>query len=241
MHGVVADAFHMSFRAYKGRLFLLGSNDIWWGSLTNWADRLLALMNIGDFIAALRLATRYYAGHGEKLTIGLPEDDDARKALVGEKLFEMISASLKYAFGKNQQAGNVPIEKPQMAELAEVCMTACLTTEDQDFLFDEVFPWYEDHDQGPLFVDVLEPYILDGRISKMPPLAVKVLIDHFATTHTPSKLEEIICLLDTSSMDLDQVTTLCKTYNLYDAYIYVWNKSPDRLRHTLGRTHTAGV
>jgi vacuolar protein sorting-associated protein 8 len=28
MHGVVADAFYMSFRAYKGRLFLLGANDI---------------------------------------------------------------------------------------------------------------------------------------------------------------------------------------------------------------------
>ena len=225
MHGVVADAFHMSFRAYKGRLFLLGCNDIWWGGLTNWADRLLALMNIGDFIAAIRLATRYYMGHGEKLTIGLPEDDDARISMVGDKLFEMMSASLRYAFGKNQQAGNEPVEKPQLMELAEACIAACLATDDRDFLFDEVFPWYEDHDQGGLFMDVLEPHVWDSRIITMPPPALKVLIEHFAVIHTPTKLEELICLLDTSSMDIDQVTNLCKKYNLFDAYVYVWTKA----------------
>ncbi|KIX92160.1 uncharacterized protein Z520_12153 [Fonsecaea multimorphosa CBS 102226] len=222
MHGVVADAFHMSFRAYKGRLFLLGFNDVWTGVLTNWADRLLAMINVGDFIGAIRLATQYYQGEGEKVTIGLPEEDNVRAGVVKEKLDEMMSASLKYAFGKNQQAGSDQIEKPQMAELADACIKACLIMHDQDFLFEEVFSWYEDHGHGPLFVDVLEPYILDQRISSVPPPALKTLINHFVETHTPSVLEEIICMLDTSTMDIDQVTTLCKQYALYDAYIYVW-------------------
>ncbi|KAL6250687.1 Vacuolar protein sorting-associated protein 8 [Rhinocladiella similis] len=222
MHGVVADAFHMSFRAYKGRLFLLGFNDIWTGVLTNWADRLLALMNVGDFIGAIRLATKYYLGEGEKVTIGLPEEDELRASMVQEKLIEMMTASLKYAFGKNQQAGNEPIEKPQMIELADASIKACLTMNNQEFLFEEVFPWYDDNDHGPLFVDILEPYILDEKVVSIPPPALKTLIDHFAITHTPSTLEEIICMLDTSTMDIDQVTSLCKRYSLYDAYIYVW-------------------
>ncbi|EXJ78152.1 hypothetical protein A1O3_09313 [Capronia epimyces CBS 606.96] len=222
MHGVVADAFHMSFRTYKGRLFLLGFNDIWTGALTNWADRLLAMINVGDFVGAIRLATKYYRGEGEKATIGLPEEDRVRSGLVREKLYEMMTASLKYAFGKNQQAGNALIEKPQMIELADACIKACLVTEDPDFLFEEVFAWYEDHDHGPLFVDVLEPYILDQQIVAVPPPALKTLINHFVVTHTPSTLEEMICMLDTSTMDIDQVTTLCKKYHLYDAYIYVW-------------------
>ncbi len=222
MHGVVADAFHMSFRAYKGRLFLLGHNDIWTGALTNWADRLLAMINIGDFNGAIRLAASYYQGQGEKATIGLPENDSTRASLVKEKLTEMMTASLKYAFGKNQQAGSDQIEKPQMVELADACIKACLVMEDQDFLFEDVFPWYEEHEQGHLFVDVLEPYILDQTITSVPPLALKTLITYFAQTHTPSVLEELICTLDTSTMDIDQVTTLCKRYSLYDAYIYVW-------------------
>lgn len=222
MHGVVADAFHMSFRAYKGRLFLLGFNDIWIGALTNWADRLLALMNIGDFIGAIRLATRYYTGVGEKSTIGLPEEDILRFEMVKERLSEMMAASLKYAFGKNQQAGNEPIEKPQMIELAEACLKACLVMQDLDFLFEEVFAWFDDNDEGQLFVDLLEPYILDRTIVSLPPPVLKTMIDHFVITHTPSTLEEIICMLETSTMDLDQITTLCRQHNLYDAYIYVW-------------------
>lgn len=225
MHGVVADAFHMSFRAYKGRLFLLGFNDLIYGSLTNWADRLLALIETGDFIGAIELATTYYGGHGEKATIGLPEEDETRHNVVKDKLVEIISASVKYAFGRNSQAGSRRVEVEQLKILAAACVAACMTTDDLDFMFDEVYPWFEDNEQANTFLDVLEPYILERKVSSLPPSAVKALIDHFAVTHTSTNLEEIICILDTTTMDIDQVTSLCKKYNLYDAYIYVWNSA----------------
>ena len=222
MHGVVADAFYMSFRAYKGRLFVLGVNEISIGSLSNWADRLLAMLEAGDFIGAIRLATSYYSGDGEKVTIGLPEDDKSRHAVVQEKLVEMMSASLRYAFGQNQQAGTGQLDSFQLKELAIACATATMGIGDTVFLFDEVFAWYDDHDKATIFLDVLEPYILDGQITSIPPIAFKPLIDHYMITHNPRSLEEIICRLDTSTIDIDQVTSLCKKYNLYDAYIYVW-------------------
>lgn len=97
MHGVVADAFYMSFRAYKGRIFLLGFNEVSTGTISNWADRLLALMEQGNFIGAIRLATLYFLGDADKATVGLPENNAARHRLVGEKILEMMSASLKYS------------------------------------------------------------------------------------------------------------------------------------------------
>ncbi|KAI9931602.1 Vacuolar protein sorting-associated protein 8 [Aspergillus wentii] len=224
MHGVVADAFYMSFRVYKGRLFLLGYNETLMGGLSNWADRLLALMEAGDFIGAIRLATTYYQGNAEKLTIGLPEEDMLRRPIVRERLLEMISASLKYAFGRNTEASNKRLESRQLQELAEVSITACVSIGDEEFLWDEVFNWYEEHDSPGLFLDALESYIVEGTVRSLPPTAVKALIDHFATNHTASGLEEIICLLDTTTMDIEQVTKLCQHYNLYDAYIYVWNR-----------------
>lgn len=225
MHGVVADAFFMSFRAYKGRLFLLGFNDILVGNLSNWADRLLALMESGDFIAAIRLATSYYLGAGEKLTIGLPEDDKARYELVRPKLMEMMSASLRYAFGRNQQASPERLEKPQLAELAEVCISSCISVNDREFLFDEVYTWYDDNNMAAPFLDAIEPYIVSGEMRAFPPPAIKTLVEHFLTNHTVSDLENIICLLETSSMDIDQVTTLCRKHNLYEAYIHVWTRT----------------
>jgi hypothetical protein len=224
MHGVVADAFHMSFRSYKGRLFLLGYNEALVGNLSNWADRLLALMEAGDFIAALRLATSYYTGNSEKLTVGLPEENGLRQPIVQDKLLEMISASLKYAFGRNSEASNGRLEHQQLEELAEVSIAACIHMSDEEFLWEEVFNWYEEHESAGVFLDALEPRIIDGTLRSLPPTAVKALINHFIGTHSTGRLEEIICLLDTSTMDIDQVTTLCKQHNLYDAFIYVWNR-----------------
>ncbi|WEW58735.1 Vacuolar protein sorting-associated protein 8 [Emydomyces testavorans] len=225
MHGVTADAFYMSFRAYKGRLFLLGFNEISVGTLSNWADRLLALMECGDFIGSIRLATAFYIGSSEKLTVGLPEEDALRHQVVQEKLLEMMGASLRYAFGKNEEANTERADPRQLQELAEACIAACDAMNNQEFLFDEVYPWYEDYGSEHIFLDVLEPYIVQGNFRTLPPGAVKSLISHFSTNHTASRLEEIICLLDTSTIDIDQVTSLCKHYNLYDAFIYVWNRA----------------
>ncbi|KAF3484116.1 uncharacterized protein GIQ15_03440 [Arthroderma uncinatum] len=225
MHGVIADAFYMSFRAYKGRLFLLGFNDICVGSLSNWADRLLALVESGDFIGAIRLATSFYIGHSEKLTVGLPEEDDLRHQVVQEKLLEMMSASLRFAFGKNAESGIERLQKSQLSELADACIFACDAMDNHEFLFEDVYSWYEEYEADGIFMDALEPYIVKGSVRALPPTAVKSLITHFVTTHTASRLEEIICLLETDTMDIDQVTTLCKKHNLYDAFIYVWNRA----------------
>jgi vacuolar protein sorting-associated protein 8 len=225
MHGVVADAFYMSFRAYRGRLFLLGFNDMATGTLSNWADRLLALKEAGEFVEAIRLATSYYTGDTEKVTIGLPEDDTLRHSLVEEKLRKMISTSLKDAFGRNQQASGEPLSQAQLEELGKSCVTACMSMDDTDFLFDEVYQWYEDHSQEGLFLEVVEPQILQGAVHSIPPTAVKALISHYTSKGSDTRLEELLCLLDTSSMDIDQVTTLCKQHHLYDAYIYVWNRA----------------
>ncbi|KAL1956890.1 hypothetical protein VTO42DRAFT_6738 [Malbranchea cinnamomea] len=225
MHGVVADAFFMSFRVYKGRIFLLGFNDVSVGSLSNWADRLLALMEAGDFIAAISLATAYYKGDTEKVTVGLPEEDSLRHELVQEKLLEMMLASLKYALGKLREAQDGQIQQSELRKLADVCISACDAMGDDDFLFDEVYAWYEDYGMENIFLDALEPYINQGSVRTLPPPAVKALITHFATNHTVGHLEEIICLLDTTTMDIEQVTSLCKEHNLYDAYIYVWNRT----------------
>jgi hypothetical protein len=224
MHGVVADAFYGSFRTYKGRIFLLGFNDVSMGTLSNWADRLLALMENDDFIGAINLATSYYTGDAEKLTVGLPEDDDFRHSLVQEKLFEMMSASLKFAFTHDQKHEDA-MDQDRLQDLADSCFEACINMEACDFLFDEVYEWYENEGASALFLTTLEPRILNGRIRSTPPTLTKNLVALFTSRKWDSRLEEMICHMDTATMDLDQITTLCKKHNLYDALIYVWNQA----------------
>ncbi|KAH7076344.1 Golgi CORVET complex core vacuolar protein 8-domain-containing protein [Paraphoma chrysanthemicola] len=223
LHGVVADAFYMSFRAYKGRLFLLGYNDVSIGTLSNWADRLMALMEDGDFIAAIGLATSYYIGDADKLTVGLPEDDTARHALVQEKLLDMITASLKYAFARKDEGRDA--RDVRLKELAEVCFAALLGMKELDFLFEDVYDAFEDGSAEKAFFETLEPYILDGEITAMPPNVLKDLITFYASANRGSRLEEMICRLSTDTLDINQVTMLCQQYVLYDALIYVWTRA----------------
>ncbi|RFU28187.1 hypothetical protein B7463_g8155, partial [Scytalidium lignicola] len=224
MHGVVADAFYMSFKVYKGRIFLLGFNDISVGTLSNWADRLVSLMEDGDYIGAVQLATSYYTGDADKLTIGLPEDQVLRHSMVRDKIIEIITVSLKYIFGQRQkqQEGG---DDSHLKDLAEVCFEACLSIGNLDFLFDEAYEWYEDADAEGIFLEALEPHILEKTITSLPPVVVKAMVSHFVSKGFEARLEEMICHMETTSLDIDQVTTLCKQHNLYDALIYVWNQA----------------
>ncbi|KAJ8066446.1 hypothetical protein OCU04_005505 [Sclerotinia nivalis] len=223
MHGVVADAFYMSFKAYKSRMFLLGFNDVSIGTLSNWADRLIALMEDGDYIGAIQLATSYFTGDADKLTIGLPEDTALRHSMVQDKLVEIMTASLKFAFGQRQKYPAATDD--HLKQLAEACFEASLSINDIDFLFDEAFEWYEDGDSEGIFLEVLEQHILEQRITSIPPTVVKSMVSYFVSKGFESRLEEMICHIETTTLDIDEVTTLCKQHNLYDALIYVWNQA----------------
>ncbi|KAL0935329.1 golgi complex component [Colletotrichum truncatum] len=224
MHGVVADAFYMSFKTYKGKIFLLGFNDVSIGSLSNWADRIIALMENGDYVGAIQLGTSYYTGDADKLTIGLPEDTELRHSMVRDKLMEIMRASLKYAFTQRQRDRSAA-DDAHLRELAEICFTACHSVGDIDFLFDEMYEWYEDAGVEGIFLETMEPYILEKSITIVPPSIVKATVTHYVTKGWESRLEEMIVHMDTTTLDLDQITLLCKQHSLYDALIYVWNQA----------------
>lgn len=233
MHGVVADAFYMSFRAYKGRLFLLGYNEISFGTLSNWADRLLALMEEGSHIAAIQLATSYYSGEANKVAVGLPEDDTLRHNLVQEKLSEMISASLRYTFSKDRIPRQKNDDRRQLEELASACIKACIHMKDTDFLFEDVYTWYQDGEVEGVFLESIEPFIVDDEISVMSPVVIKDLVGHYTARGLNARIEEMICHLDSRTMDIDQITTICKKNHLYDALLYVWNQALNDYTTTL--------
>ncbi|RVD82877.1 uncharacterized protein DFL_007288 [Arthrobotrys flagrans] len=224
LHASIADAYYNSVKTFKGRIFLLGSFDMSVGALSNWADRLLSLMEVGDFIGALKLATSFYLGGTEMITVGLPSDDDSRHTMVRDKLLDMMGASLRYAFGLTAQS--VPIkEREQLQELATACVTACMGMDTTDFLFETVFEVFEDGSAEGIFLETLEPLILNGELTYLPPTVVKSLISHYTSLSLESRLEEIICHMDPRTMDIHQVTGLCKEHGLYDALIYVWNQA----------------
>ena len=234
MHGVVADAFYMSFRAYKGRLFLLGFSEVSFGQLSNWADRLLALVEEGSYIHAIELATSYYTGEADKVSVGLPDDDALRHKLVKEKLLDMISASLQYTFAKQEETDQQAPDPVQLREVAGACVSACVSMGDQEYLFDEVYTHFSDGNAPDVFLETLESYVMEDDIQIIPPTIIKDLVSYYTSRALNSRLEELICHLNPRTMDLDQITGLCRRNQLYDALFYVWNQALGDYTSTVG-------
>lgn len=219
MHGVIADAFYMSFKSYKGRLFLLGVGDVSVGTLSNWADRLTALMEHGDDLAAIQLGVDYYKGGAGKTSLGLPNDDLKRHELVKDKVLDLLQGSLQFRL-----KGPTP-DVDRVQELVQICFRACLAIGEEAFLLDHIYDAFVDGLESELFLDTLEPFITDGEIKALPPLVIKDLVAYYTVSRRHTKLEELLCRLEADTFDIDQVTKLCRTHLLYDALIYVWNQA----------------
>ncbi|KAI9886190.1 MAG: hypothetical protein M1823_001986 [Watsoniomyces obsoletus] len=227
MHGVVADAFSTSFRAYKGRLFVLGVNDLSVGTLSNWSDRLAALVDDRRYIEAIELARQYYLGEADTLAVGLPTDETIRQNGVRDKLLDIMSNMLRYSLRNSVNGHLLENGALSVQDVSTACFTACVTTNSLDFLFEDVYDFFEEKSYVNIFLEGLGPYVLSGQITSIPPAIVKELVDHYVSLEAESQLEEMICRMDASALDIDQITNLCKRHGLYEALFYIWNQALD--------------
>lgn len=214
---VVCDAYFNSVKGFKGKLFLLGSYELVVGSVSNWADRLLDTMEMGDYIGAIDLATNYYLGSSDLAIVGLPTDDEERHAIVIKNLPEMILASMRYTFN------NTPSDKV-LQDLCDTCLHSWMAIGKPNDLLEEIFEIFHKNEYSLLFFECLTPLISNGQISYLPPEVFRELVKtHVATPELANRLEEVICSLDIQTLDLDTAITLAKENHLKDTLIYIWN------------------
>ncbi|KAI9482584.1 Golgi CORVET complex core vacuolar protein 8-domain-containing protein [Zychaea mexicana] len=230
-------AYYHSIRAYKGKLFLLGLNKLYIGALLSWADRIIALVRAGDFLEGIELATLFYNGRYTQTVVGLPEDEKARKYTVGEKLKELLDASLNYTFSPTRTYEGMADEAADgvgggggavlFKDLASGCTKACLSMDNLEYLFDVAYERFVESDVRGIFLEVLEPYILQDKVSDIPPAVMKDLVNHYCSKRMLAQLEQIIWHVNPQCLDIDQIVSVCHREGLYEAMMYVWNRSMD--------------
>lgn len=226
---VVCDAYFNSVRSFKGKLFLLGNYELVVGSLSNWADRLLDTMQMGDYIGAIDLATNYYLGNQDLAIVSLPSNDDERHSIVIKNLPEMILASVKYTFnGPRTTADETHTWEDMLRELCETCLHAWVSIDKPDDLLEEVFELFQQNDFSLLFFGALIPLVSNGQVTYLPPTIFGELVkSHVSDPKLANRLEEVICSLDIETLDLDTAITLSKEHHLKDTLIYIWNRALD--------------
>jgi hypothetical protein len=240
-----------SMRIYKGKIFLLvsclqlfdwndmlsetckGCNDIRVGTLLTWADRILSLVEDGDFLSAIELARSYYLDEALGNRNSLPTDPDLRKQVIGDKLQDLMIASARYAFSEDRMTDSTHVtpdgrgvDRTVLFEsLVTTCCHACIALHDTEFLFEELFQKYDDCGISAIYLRHLEPFMLDNEIRYVPPRITQRLISLHEEDGRPDLVERVIWHIDPECLDINQAIQLCQKHHLYDALIYVYTRA----------------
>jgi hypothetical protein len=178
------------------------------------------------------LARAYYDGDAPGNRNGLPDDPLALKQVVGQKLQDLMTASARFAFSEDrmvdsthQAADGRGVDRTSLFEgLVSTCARACMALDNLDFLFEDLYQYYEDWGIAPIFLRGLEPFILNSQISAVPPRITQRLVTMLEEQGQADRAEKIIWHIDPLSLDIDQAIGLCQKFHLYDALAYVYTR-----------------
>ncbi|KAE9411436.1 hypothetical protein BT96DRAFT_1011251 [Gymnopus androsaceus JB14] len=222
-----------SVRTYKGKIFVLGRDQVQVGTLLTWADKILSFVQEGDFLGAIELTRSYYLGEALGNTNGLPDDPRLRKDIIGKKIHELMNASAKYAFSEDRMSDgthNTPdgrgVDRTVLFEgLVSTCARACISLSDFEFLFEDLFQLYDDTGISRIFLTQLETFVLGNEIHYVPPRITQRLVAMHEEDARPDLVERIIWHIDAECLDINQAVRICQSHHLYDALIYVYTRA----------------
>ncbi|KAH9054311.1 Golgi CORVET complex core vacuolar protein 8-domain-containing protein [Lactarius vividus] len=214
-----------SVRTYKGKIFLLGRQEVQVGTLLTWADRILSFVENGDFLSAIDLTRSYYLGTAPGNKNGLPDDP--------LELKKLMVASTRYAFSEDrmtdathQSPDGRGVDRTSLFEnLVATCVRACIALGDLEFLFEDLFQAYDDAGIASIYLEQFETFVLEHDVRTVDPRIAQRLIALHAANGRPDRAERVIWHIDPVCLDIDQAVQLCQTHHLYDALMYVYTRA----------------
>ncbi|CCH42438.1 Vacuolar protein sorting-associated protein [Wickerhamomyces ciferrii] len=214
-------SYQSSFKTFKGKIFLVGKYELFVGSIPNWLDLLYDQVNKGRYIKSIDKARRFYIGNEDLEAVGLPASDKDRQQLVLKYLIDLVKASATKILTSGM---NEDQYEDQINDFLYSCMKAFASINADIENYEELYEIFKFNYQSDLFFNSLEPFILSGLVKTLSPLVLKDMVSYYSTKEDKEKLEQLICLLDIKSLDIDYTINLLKSNGLRDSYIYIWNK-----------------
>ncbi|ORX38895.1 Golgi CORVET complex core vacuolar protein 8-domain-containing protein [Kockovaella imperatae] len=223
-----------SVRMFRGKLFILTRDAVEVASLLKWNDRILYRVHQGDFLDAIQIALAYYEDRPPGNTITLPHDREERRDLIGSRIRELLKSSLDWAFSEDRMRDDTHysvdgrgVDLTGLFEgLASTCIDTSLALNDTAFLFDEEYDYFANAGIQNIFLKLLQPYIFQGKVRTIPPAVLKDLMSmHAEQEGDLDSAEAIIWHVEPTSLDINQVVTLCEAHGLWDALIHVYTRT----------------
>ncbi|XP_014767622.1 vacuolar protein sorting-associated protein 8 homolog isoform X2 [Octopus bimaculoides] len=218
-------ACYQSVVSHGGQLFLLGTESVTVFSVRSWMERIEVLVKQNKYRSALALALSFYEGKA-KAVVGLVGSSRKRKGIVKDLmlnlLFEFVDLSMTQFC---PEKGKIETLEDYYQGIVPVCVDYCLCLECVDILFGRIYDRFGmDVIAKDTFLECLEPYILDDKLSSIPPTVMKDFVEHYEGKGMLESVEACIVHLEVTTLDIHHIVHLCWNHGLYDAIIYVYNK-----------------
>ncbi|XP_071448355.1 vacuolar protein sorting-associated protein 8 homolog isoform X2 [Hetaerina americana] len=112
-----------------------------------------------------------------------------------------------------------------MEESIITCIQYCLALSQKELLFSKVWDVVQTVASAKAcFLEGLEPYFLNDQLQSVPPDIMQQFVSHYESQGLIQALEACLLHVDVGSLDVHQVVTLCWTYGMYDALLYIHNR-----------------
>jgi vacuolar protein sorting-associated protein 8 len=111
--------------------------------------------------------------------------------------------------------------------LAGVCVEFCVATRRLDLLFGPIFRRFQSVGFVAVFLDVLEPYVLNDKLKYIAPEVMSLFVEHCRSTSGIATVERCLLHMDCTIMDFDSILSLLRGNEMYSALFYVSNQGLD--------------
>ncbi|XP_059955229.1 vacuolar protein sorting-associated protein 8 homolog isoform X2 [Mesoplodon densirostris] len=217
-------ACYQSISSYGGQIFYLGTKSVYVMMLRSWRERVDHLLKQDCLTEALALAWSFHEGKA-KAVVGLSGDASKRKAVVADRMVEILFHYADRALKKCPDQGKIQVMEQHFQDMVPVIVDYCLLLQRKDLLFSQVYDKLSENSVAKgVFLECLEPYILSDKLVGITPQVMKDLIVHFQDKKLMENVEALIVHMDITSLDIQQVVLMCWENRLYDAMIYVYNR-----------------
>eukprot|EP00934_Nitzschia_sp_Nitz4_P003429 Nitzschia sp. Nitz4//scaffold276_size25055//17209//22686//NITZ4_008343-RA/size25055-processed-gene-0.13-mRNA-1//-1//CDS//3329545331//3419//frame0 len=238
--------FQNSVRCSDNRLLLLCREELKTISLIGAKRRISGLEQDGEWLEALALALDHYensiSSQQDKRRDQQSLDDIRRRhqlkseARVGDEewiaklLIRYMNTAVDNAPELNESlphellSSQLELAQSHFQMLAGVCVDFCVVTKRLDLLFGAIFRRFQSVGFVSVFLDVLEPYILNDKLNYIAPEAMAHFVEHCRAANGIATVERCLLHMDVTFMDFDTILNLLKANEMYSALFYVYNQ-----------------
>jgi hypothetical protein len=244
----MSTTFQNSVRASDNRLLILCQEEIKSLSILGIQQRVTTLEEDGEWLEALALSLDHYEStikaqedrkrdperrleiknHPEFLSRMLLSEDEE---WIAELLLRYLTLAVENAppssHHQTKKSSRIDLAQSHFQMLAGVCIEYCVVTRRLDLLFNEIYDCFRAVNHTAVFLDVLEPYVLNEKLRYIAPEAMAQFVEHCKITNDVSTVERCLLHMDVTIMDFDSILSLLRKNRMFSALIHVYSHGLD--------------